>query len=301
MSKLVCNNCKNISEQGLMKGNGWIEIILWLAYVIPGVIYSIWRRTGEKTVCLYCKKDKLVPVKSDSHSGLRDCEWCAEPIKREAKICKHCKKEVEPLPIIEESISDFIDISDAADESAKKRLNRRLIIVLSVIFVVFFMSYSEKQFNQYAAKQEALTDKNIPFQSFRHEYRKVTKSINCQNPKIIKGSSFSGELYSCIGGASETVKFFINEKKGTNKVRNVKLMWNDWTKNLGEGMHADEELASKWVSVVAKLYAPDKSDELISTFFSSQEKVIKSGKYSIEYNYHKGPAIDERLFIITAK
>ena len=30
---------------------------------------------------------------------LRDCPYCAEPIKRQAKLCRHCGKEVEPVPI----------------------------------------------------------------------------------------------------------------------------------------------------------------------------------------------------------
>ena len=29
---------------------------------------------------------------------LRDCPYCAEPIKRQAKLCRHCGKEIEPLP-----------------------------------------------------------------------------------------------------------------------------------------------------------------------------------------------------------
>jgi len=35
-----------------------------------------------------------------SEQGNRKCPLCAETIKREARLCKHCKSEITPLPDI---------------------------------------------------------------------------------------------------------------------------------------------------------------------------------------------------------
>jgi len=83
-----------------MKGNGWIELVLYLFYIIPGIIYSIWRRSGEPNVCPLCKAAGLVPVsaaKPNASAELRDeieCPSCAEMILAKAKICKHCGMDV---------------------------------------------------------------------------------------------------------------------------------------------------------------------------------------------------------------
>lgn len=59
----VCTQCGNISKPKLgVKGNGLIEIILWLFFIVPGIIYSIWRRSGQKNVCEKCKSDQVIPV-----------------------------------------------------------------------------------------------------------------------------------------------------------------------------------------------------------------------------------------------
>jgi DNA-directed RNA polymerase subunit RPC12/RpoP len=123
-AELYCNSCHNITRLPQMKGNGWIELVLYLCYFIPGVIYSIWRRSGEPNVCPLCKAAGLIPAsaakpnasdelngqphcsellpvdnaeKSNASAELRDeieCPSCAEKILAKAKICKHCGGDV---------------------------------------------------------------------------------------------------------------------------------------------------------------------------------------------------------------
>jgi hypothetical protein len=45
-------------------GNMAIEIILWICFIIPGVIYSIWRLGARKTVCPACQSPRLIPITS---------------------------------------------------------------------------------------------------------------------------------------------------------------------------------------------------------------------------------------------
>ena len=100
-----CNSCGNHSASALMKGSGWIELILYLFYIVPGVIYSIWRRSGEPNVCPVCRAPALVPASAARPGAAqrileprdeKECPFCAEKILVKAKVCKHCKRDVEP-------------------------------------------------------------------------------------------------------------------------------------------------------------------------------------------------------------
>lgn len=101
--KYYCNACHNYTPHALKKGNGWIELVLYLFYILPGVIYSIWRRSGAPNVCPMCRAASLVPaavakpIGASTFPGGRDevdCPFCAEKILARANVCKHCGKQV---------------------------------------------------------------------------------------------------------------------------------------------------------------------------------------------------------------
>jgi len=137
--------------------------------------------------------------------------------------------------------------------------------------------------------------------NFQAEANRVTKSLNCPRPKITPASPGYGALYGCIDGAAQTAKFFINESEGTGKVKNVKLMWNDWFVDTGYGVHADRREARRFVKAFAKLYVPSLEQKLMSIFFSNSSTIIEVKGYQIAYTYSRGPQIDERLFVLTPK
>jgi len=60
--------CKTCGFQGLGKsvvsGNIAIEIILWICFLIPGLIYSIWRWGSRHTICPACGGDDIIPASS---------------------------------------------------------------------------------------------------------------------------------------------------------------------------------------------------------------------------------------------
>lgn len=143
---------------------------------------------------------------------------------------------------------------------------------------------------------------NVHALDFKKEGNATTRLLDCRSPKISAASGGSGRLYGCIAGRAETVKLFINEGDGSNgKVKNIKFMWNDWSKDLGIGypVHADQGLAHKWLKKIADKYAPKKSVEVFTTFLRDKNRTIKAGKYLIKYRFTRGPAIDERLLTIT--
>jgi hypothetical protein len=60
--------CKECGYVGLpvkkLKGSIWTEIILWLGFLIPGLIYSIWRLTTKHKACKKCGSPSVIPVDS---------------------------------------------------------------------------------------------------------------------------------------------------------------------------------------------------------------------------------------------
>ena len=46
------------------RGSILIELILWLAFLLPGLIYSIWRLSTRQKVCTVCDSPDLIPLNS---------------------------------------------------------------------------------------------------------------------------------------------------------------------------------------------------------------------------------------------
>ena len=106
--KVICQNCgqAGVAEKTL-KGHFLITLILLLCYVLPGIVYMIWRRTGLKNRCAKCHSENLVPegsavgrelissrITPDTHVK---CPDCRELVFKDARKCKHCGTALAPL------------------------------------------------------------------------------------------------------------------------------------------------------------------------------------------------------------
>lgn len=61
----LCLNCHQVGEAVRVRpGNNLIEVILWLAALVPGIIYTIWRSSEQKPRCPTCGSFQLVPASS---------------------------------------------------------------------------------------------------------------------------------------------------------------------------------------------------------------------------------------------
>jgi hypothetical protein len=90
--RYFCTRCRTHTSTAKRKGIGWIEVVLYFFWILPGLIYSIWRRHGEPNACPTCGHAPLIlaesgEISSDTHIR---CTDCAELVRREAKKCKHC-------------------------------------------------------------------------------------------------------------------------------------------------------------------------------------------------------------------
>ena len=62
---MICTRCGTAhSTSTALPGSGWIELVLWLMWLVPGVVYSIWRRSKRRPVCAECGSHDLVPLES---------------------------------------------------------------------------------------------------------------------------------------------------------------------------------------------------------------------------------------------
>jgi len=62
---MFCSNCGAVEiPQSITPGSFLLEVVLWLCFVLPGLIYSIWRLTNRYRGCPVCRQPGMVPLES---------------------------------------------------------------------------------------------------------------------------------------------------------------------------------------------------------------------------------------------
>lgn len=60
-----CKSCGTFGKtKRHMPGSILIEIVLWFAFLIPGIIYTLWRHNASKQVCRVCNSKDVIPKDS---------------------------------------------------------------------------------------------------------------------------------------------------------------------------------------------------------------------------------------------
>jgi hypothetical protein len=64
-NEVVCTACGHVGTPvRITKGSIWIEILLWLCLLLPGLIYSIWRISSRYDACRSCGLTAIIPRNS---------------------------------------------------------------------------------------------------------------------------------------------------------------------------------------------------------------------------------------------
>jgi hypothetical protein len=60
-----CKSCGHTGKPRIVTGGSiWIELVLWLCFIVPGLVYSLWRLTRRGQRCEKCDSTDLVPTDS---------------------------------------------------------------------------------------------------------------------------------------------------------------------------------------------------------------------------------------------
>src|SRR3982750_2071055 len=80
MSDIVCTSCGYVGEPTILtKGSLGVEVILWLCFLLPGLIYSVWRRSTQHEGCPKCGHTALIPRASPMAQNFLRANNIAEP------------------------------------------------------------------------------------------------------------------------------------------------------------------------------------------------------------------------------
>jgi hypothetical protein len=77
---LVCTTCGHHGpSKSRVRGSFLIEIVLWLCFIVPGLVYSLWRLSTRGHVCAACGATTLVPADSPVGRKLLDAQEAPRP------------------------------------------------------------------------------------------------------------------------------------------------------------------------------------------------------------------------------
>jgi hypothetical protein len=70
--KIICPSCHYVGEsKSIAKGSRKIEITLWCCFILPGMLYTMWRQSndGQYQGCPQCHASNVRPMKRKEWKG----------------------------------------------------------------------------------------------------------------------------------------------------------------------------------------------------------------------------------------
>ncbi len=69
---VFCKACGSTAAPATRtRGVFLIEVVLWLCFLVPGLIYSLWRLSTRASVCAHCGSAEVVPADSPVATAAR--------------------------------------------------------------------------------------------------------------------------------------------------------------------------------------------------------------------------------------
>jgi hypothetical protein len=67
----ICTACGTLGRPKMkVKGSFIIELALWLCFLLPGIIYSVWRSTTRGPCCPQCGARDMIPKETPRGAAL---------------------------------------------------------------------------------------------------------------------------------------------------------------------------------------------------------------------------------------
>ena len=94
----ICSVCGSIGKPiRIIKGSFLIELALWLFFILPGLVYSLWRLTSKYEACPQCKSSLMIPLSSPVAQKLLSELQPKKPAESEPKVIKKSTSEISNL------------------------------------------------------------------------------------------------------------------------------------------------------------------------------------------------------------
>ena len=156
---LVCTSCGYYGKPtAATKGSFLIEIVLWLCFIIPGLIYSLWRVSSRQQVCPKCHNSTLIPADSPM-----------------------AKKALADAGISETQIAD----TKRKAKSEMSPLTKKVLIVIGVIFLIVILYNIFEDGPSDATQVPSQNQQAVPSSFELGTYRVESEELNHINPKEV--------------------------------------------------------------------------------------------------------------------
>jgi hypothetical protein len=61
----ICTHCHTrVTPEVHTPGSAGLELLAWIFFLVPGLLYSLWRRNARTLICPVCKSPNPIPVGS---------------------------------------------------------------------------------------------------------------------------------------------------------------------------------------------------------------------------------------------
>ena len=96
----LCTTCGYVGNtKRVTKGSFLIELILWIAFIVPGLIYSVWRLTSRYDACPKCGAANMIPLNSPIAKRMMQEQQPATPPVQQAQTTGRYIPPPPPLPL----------------------------------------------------------------------------------------------------------------------------------------------------------------------------------------------------------
>ena len=61
----ICTHCHTrVTPEVHTPGSAGLELLAWIVFLVPGLLYSLWRRNARTLICPVCKAPNPIPLAS---------------------------------------------------------------------------------------------------------------------------------------------------------------------------------------------------------------------------------------------